>query len=157
VMQDLIPAAPEQLGLDPIRLAPVAELLEQAAVQGAYPGAVALVARYGRVALHVAVGRLRPDGPPMQPQTVFDLASMTKPLVTGSLCVALLERGQLHLQDTVGYFFPDKQLSALRDATLQQLLTHTSGLPPAARACPGPLRSREDVMSILDLALEATP
>jgi CubicO group peptidase (beta-lactamase class C family) len=109
------------------------------------------------VVLEVAVGRLRPDGPPVQPETLFDLASMTKPLVTASLCVALLERGQLHLQDAVGYFFPGKSLSALREVTLQQLLTHTSGLPPAARACPEPLRSRADIVSILDLPLETVP
>src|SRR5262249_10440015 len=132
------------------RLDRCASLLDEGVVQGAFPGAVALVTRCGRVALQVAVGHLWPNGPLAEPGTLFDLASMTKPLATAGLCLALWELGRLHLQDEARHFFPDRSLPHLKGVSLHHLLTHTSGLPPAARACREPLRSREAVLNILE-------
>jgi len=61
-------------------------------------------------------------------ETFFDLASLTKPLVT-SLCVlALIQEGKLCLEDKVAKFFAT-DLSSLQQCTLFHLLTHSSGLP----------------------------
>jgi CubicO group peptidase (beta-lactamase class C family) len=65
---------------------------------------------------------------PVSEETIFDLASLTKPLVTSLSLLTLLEEGKLHLDDTIQKFFgtipPDK-----KKITLFQLLTHSSGLP----------------------------
>jgi CubicO group peptidase (beta-lactamase class C family) len=65
---------------------------------------------------------------PVNEETIFDLASLTKPLVTSLSLLALLEEGKLHLDDTLQKFsetiLPDK-----KEITLFHLLTHSSGLP----------------------------
>jgi CubicO group peptidase (beta-lactamase class C family) len=65
---------------------------------------------------------------PVNEETIFDLASLTKPLVTSLSLLALLEEGKLNLDDTLQKFFetipPDK-----KEITLFHLLTHSSGLP----------------------------
>jgi len=69
-----------------------------------------------------------PQADPVEPDTVFDLASLTKVVATTTSVLILLERGLLSLQSIVGSFFPNCP-GDKRELTVQQLLTHTSGLP----------------------------
>ena len=63
--------------------------------------------------------------------TVFDLASLTKPLATATLILRLCEGGRLHLRQPVTWFFDgDGPLPHLSGVEVRHLLTHTSGLPP---------------------------
>ena len=77
--------------------------------------------------------------------TIFDLASLTKPIVVGTLCMQFVERGKLALDTAAEKYLPAfKQ----KGVTLKHLLTHTSGLPawlPVYLRAP----SREDVISYL--------
>jgi serine-type D-Ala-D-Ala carboxypeptidase len=99
---------------------------------GDFPSAVYLVAERGRVAFAGASGFAVRE--PVQHaatfETIYDLASLTKPLVTGLLCARLVERGELELERAVASylpeFAPDGEKAAL---TVRHLLTHTSGLP----------------------------
>jgi CubicO group peptidase (beta-lactamase class C family) len=92
-------------------------LLERAAASGEVAAAVLEVTAPGRTLVR-AFGRARPD-------TVFLLASITKPM-TAAAVMALVERGQLGLDDPVRKHLPEMASGAI---TVRHLLTHTSGLP----------------------------
>ena len=82
--------APRALGFDGRRLRQAMGIVEEGHAGGAYPGATALVIRHGRVAGWLAVGsaELEPNPRPIERDTLFDLASLTK--VVGGLSAALL-------------------------------------------------------------------
>jgi len=69
------------------------------------------------------------------PATIFDLASLTKPMATATCLMQLVEQGKLHLQQSVHRFFEDEfgPLPHLSGVEVRHLLTHTSGLPPIPR------------------------
>ena len=104
-----------------------------------YAGAVALVAKNGVIVLHDAVGdALRfsdgkwtelPEGErvPARPDTIFDLASISK-LFTSVAAMQLVEAGKLDLHETVAHYIPEFAQNGKATITVEQLLTHTSGL-----------------------------
>jgi CubicO group peptidase (beta-lactamase class C family) len=61
--------------------------------------------------------------------TVYDLASLTKPLITGLLCSRRIEAGELTLDSSVSHFLPEFDRTDKHTITVRELLTHTSGLP----------------------------
>ncbi|MYS78015.1 serine hydrolase, partial [Streptomyces sp. SID5926] len=73
-------------------------------------------------------GTRRWDGPPLDGDDLWDLASVTKP-IAGLVVMALVERGALGLDDTVGAYLPDYRDGDKAELTVRQLLTHTSGIP----------------------------
>jgi CubicO group peptidase (beta-lactamase class C family) len=107
------------------------ELVEAAIRRRLFPGMELLVARGDETLLHEAWGTLEvgPEAPPMRPGTVFDIASLTKPLATATALLILLEQGVLGLEDKAADFFPEFDSPDKRGITLRHLLTHTSGLP----------------------------
>ena len=98
---------------------------------GQTPGAVALVGRGDEVLCHVAVGHraLAPRALPMRPDTVFDLASLTKPVATATAFLQLIDAGLVCLRDPIAQYVRWLDPEGLSVATLRHLLTHTSGLP----------------------------
>ena len=146
--QGLSTATPEAVGLSSPRLARVTEAVKGEIAKGRYPGAVALVARRGKVAYFEALGQRDPQtGAPMTKDAIFRLYSMTKPF-TSVATMMLLEDGRLLLNDPVSKYIPklkglqvsvprvDTQtgkvtyalVPAEREMTIQDLLRHTSGL-----------------------------
>jgi CubicO group peptidase (beta-lactamase class C family) len=124
-------ADPAELGLRPEKLAAAEELLVQGLESCDYTCAVYLLARHGRVAACGAMGKLgREEGdPPAALDTIFDMASVTKPVATATSLMILIERGILHLNQPVTDFFPDRRVPHLSGVTVKHLATHTSGLP----------------------------
>ena len=61
--------------------------------------------------------------------TIYDLASLTKPLVTGLLCAKRIEAGELTLDSAVAHYLPEFERTDRQMITVRHLLTHTSGLP----------------------------
>lgn len=125
------PAEHAEPGLIPPR---TRELLRAAVGSGGLPGAaLGVVDAAGRRAtLLVGHARLQPGPAPLQADTVFDLASLTKPLFTARTVLRAAEDGRLDLDDAVGVHLPElawMQDTALRARTLRELLTHTAGLP----------------------------
>jgi CubicO group peptidase (beta-lactamase class C family) len=123
-------AKPDEVGMDGARLARIDAAVAQAIAESRCPGAVVLVARHGKVALRKAYG-LRaklPREEPMTADTVFDLASLTKPIATASAVMLLVERGKLRLDDRVAKHLPDFGKHGKEKITVEQLLLHTSGL-----------------------------
>jgi CubicO group peptidase (beta-lactamase class C family) len=92
--------------------------------------AALLVARHGRVVLHRGFGRLSPapDAPVVRPDSVFLLASITKP-VTACAVMLLVERGQVSLVDPINHYLPEFTGGERDKVLVRDLLRHTSGLP----------------------------
>jgi len=89
--------------------------------------------------------------------TIYDLASLTKPLITGLICAKLIERKGLNLDYPVCYYLPEFERVDKREITIQNLLVHTSGFP-AWKPFYLCAESREDILNlIVSEPLEAKP
>lgn len=108
---------------------PLAEFLARGRDAGIYPGAVGAIGSADGHTHVAAVGARDPAcEEPMTRSTLFDVASLTKPVVTTTVTLALVERGVIALSDALGRYCPDQR----REIQLVELLTHTSGLQPYA-------------------------
>lgn len=98
---------------------------------GVFPGAV-LAVRCGGSPVHVAcAGSLstHPPGVAVTASTIYDLASLTKPLATVTAVALLVQEGCCHLEDPVEAILPELASAPAGAATVWHLLTHSSGLP----------------------------
>ncbi|WP_454850029.1 serine hydrolase domain-containing protein [Promicromonospora soli] len=102
---------------------------------GVYPGAVWAVGNADGVIDRGASGLLDPrrSDEPMKPDTVFDVASLTKILAVWTTIGTLWQDGHLDLDEPLGQFWPDVAGHPLGQVTAHQLLTHTAGLPLRAQ------------------------
>ncbi|HEY7582874.1 MAG TPA: serine hydrolase domain-containing protein, partial [Acidimicrobiia bacterium] len=109
----------------------VSRLLADAVEGKTVPGAVALVRHRGEVAYHEAFGwaATAPQPRKMTPETIFDLASLTKPLVGATVALALVDRGLISLDEEITRFLPELVQVRRQGVTWRRLLSHTSGLP----------------------------
>jgi len=109
----------------------ISALLAERIEAGDFPSAVYLVAEGGRARFAGAHGDAvrEPERRPATLETIYDLASLTKPLVTGLLAAILFERGAFELDEAVAGRLPELDRDGMRGVTVRQLLTHTSGLP----------------------------
>jgi CubicO group peptidase (beta-lactamase class C family) len=114
-----------------VDFAGVGREIEQAVAAGAFPGAVILVSRAGRVLHHAAFGcrSLEPERAPMQPDTIFDLSSLTKPLATTTAFMLLVKERKVGLDDRVTRFFHNFGVHGKTHVAFRHLLAHSSGLP----------------------------
>lgn len=105
--------------------------LDQAVAGGVFPGAVLAIRQGGVRVCVIPAGRLStdPPGSAVTSSTIYDLASLTKPLATVTAMALLVQRGQCRLDDRVDSVLRELQGAAAGPATLRQLLTHSSGLP----------------------------
>jgi len=135
--------------LSPDGLSAACELVDKGLARGLYTGAALYVSRGGTTAVSHCVGHTdETRATAIDEHTLFDLASLTKPMVT-ALSVLLLEAdGKLGLDQRVTEFFPQRALDHLKDVTLFGLVTHTSGLP-AWRDLQGEQGTREHALETL--------
>ena len=96
-------ASPEEVGMSLARLRAADEVILRAISDKKTPGAVLAVVRHGKLAYLKAYGNRQtyPTTQPMTTQTVFDMASCTKPMATAISAMLLVERGQLRRSDPV--------------------------------------------------------
>jgi uncharacterized protein YbbC (DUF1343 family)/CubicO group peptidase (beta-lactamase class C family) len=130
--QGLPLARPEAVGMSSAKLNQIDALVEQDIKDKKLPGAVVLVGHRGRIVFRKAYGNrsLVPTVEKMTVDTIFDVASLTKPIATATSIMILVEQGKLRLSDTVGKFIPDIDDPQAKQVTILQLLTHTSGYRP---------------------------
>jgi CubicO group peptidase (beta-lactamase class C family) len=109
----------------------ISEFLRERIAAGDFPSAVYLAAEKGEIVLEGAIGNsvVEPEIIPARVDTIYDLASMTKPLITGLLAAKLIEKREIELADTVSKYFSEFDTVEKRAISIQNLLTHTSGLP----------------------------
>lgn len=104
------------------------KLLHQGIKAGVFPGAVAYVSVDGKISFFEAVGNrsIKPEVKPMCKNTLFDLASLTKPVATATLAMQLIEKKMIDLDQCVNDILEEFDRAGI---TIKHLLTHTSGLP----------------------------
>jgi len=137
----------------------ISMLLAERIIAGDFPSAVYVVAEGGRAVFADALGHAvrEPEEYAATLETIYDLASLTKPLVTGLLCAMMFERGGLRLDENVSHYLPEFDTSDKRALSLRQLLTHTSGLP-AWRPLYITARTKDDALrAIADEPLQFEP
>jgi CubicO group peptidase (beta-lactamase class C family) len=145
IAEEIKVVRPENVGLSSLRLDRVGNLIRNHIEEKKMAGAVVLVARHGKIAYFESFGLADKDKP-MQNDTMFRIASMTKPLVSVAL-LQLYEEGRLLLSDPVAKYIPEfahpkvlemlpegsnppfRLVPAKRELTVKDLLTHTAGLP----------------------------
>ena len=141
----LTKAAPESQGMSSDRLARIDTMIMQAVEKGDIPGAVALVARNGRIVYHKAFGMAdNQSGRVMKTDDIFRIASQTK-AITATAVMILWEEGKFRLDDPISKYIPEFRNPGLlktfnpkdttyttepakSEITIRQLLTHTSGI-----------------------------
>jgi serine-type D-Ala-D-Ala carboxypeptidase len=106
-------------------------LLAERINAGDFPSAVYLVARDGQEILSNALGFAvkAPISIPATTETIYDLASLTKPLATALSCAIAVQAGRLELDRPVSEYLPEFNRPEKREIRVSDLLTHTSGLP----------------------------
>jgi CubicO group peptidase (beta-lactamase class C family) len=106
-------------------------MLRRAVLAGRFPGCVAMWGRGDGPARVAAVGdaSVYPVRFPADTGIWYDLASLTKPLVVGTLCLLAFRRGALRLGDEVGESLPEASPSPIASISVARLLGHASGLP----------------------------
>tara|TARA_B110000483_G_scaffold25780_1_gene30683 strand:- start:2271 stop:3557 length:1287 start_codon:yes stop_codon:yes gene_type:complete len=142
--EPLADASPVSVGLSPERLDRIDTMIEDAIAAEQIPGAVALIARDGKIAYHRAFGTADPDGRELQLDSIFRIASQTK-AITSTAIMMLWEEGHFKLDDKLSKFLPefanptvlvayghDTRRYSTRPAnngiTIRQLITHNSGI-----------------------------
>jgi len=128
---DTMPLNGGMAALDEVLDAVVPEGLSE----GNIPGAVIAVGHktssgYERWQKAYGFQRIEPRSVPMRADAIFDLASMTKPIATGTSLMVLVDEGRLSVEDPVGKYLPEFKGGDKRDITIRHLMTHMSGLPP---------------------------
>ena len=98
--------------------------------RGVFPGAVVLVGQGSSILYRQAFGwrSLDPARVPAEEKTIYDVASLTKPLATTLALMLLVKEKKLRLDDRVTRFFPNFSAGGKQTITLRQLLSHSSGL-----------------------------
>ncbi len=133
--------SPVQAGLSPARLMRLEAAIQRQIDAGHLPGVTMAISRRGKVAYSKSLGALRPSGPRMQPDAIFRIYSMTKPIVSTALMM-LVEEGRVFISEPLSKYLPEfadmkvgvesggklKLVAAEREITLHDLLRHTSGL-----------------------------
>jgi CubicO group peptidase (beta-lactamase class C family) len=119
---------PEDVGMVASRLERVNHILTDETKSGRVTAASVLVARRGVIVLRKGWGKLAPDAAKAGPETVYIVASISKP-ITVLMLMLLVERGQVSLNDPVQKYLPEFQGPNRDKVRVQDLLTHTSGLP----------------------------
>ena len=137
----------------------VARLLAEAVDGGTVAGAVGLVRLRGELAWHEAFGQasVTPEPQPMTRETIFDLASLTKPLVGATVSLVLVEQGILSLDEEITRLVPELAHVKRKGVTLRRILSHCSGLP-GWRPLYVWTQDRDEVLRVIDsLGLATDP
>jgi len=105
--------------------------MDQAVAEGVFPGAVLAVRHGGDRLWVIPAGCLStdPSSEAVEKTTIYDLASLTKPLATVTSLALLVQDGRCRLDDPIVSVLPELEDAAVGPATIRQLLTHSSGLP----------------------------
>src|SRR5712691_2971502 len=117
------------IAIDPARLQRAVAVAEEAVHNGPYPSAVIAVANAEATILTHTVWH--PDRAPAAQDSIFLLASITKPIVATAI-MRLIEEGRLLLSDPIARYIPEFELFEKGRVTVWHVLTHTSGLDESA-------------------------
>jgi CubicO group peptidase (beta-lactamase class C family) len=145
--------SPAEAGFDADKLATIDADIAAAIDEKKLPGCVVCIGRCGKIALLKSYGHrsLEPTKDEMTTDTVFDLASLTKPIATATSAIILIEQGKLKLSEPVASYLPDLAANGKEAITVEQLFLHTGGLIPdndIADYADGPEKAIERVFAL---------
>ena len=125
-------ASPQEAGFNPAKLDRLDSLMNYWVAKGAFPGAQLLVARHGMITYDKCFGTLDTSlySRRVQPNTMYDLASLTKVVATTFAAMKLYDEGKLNLDAPVARYLPQFAQNGKSKVTVRNLLVHDSGLPP---------------------------
>ena len=120
---------PESVGLDSEKLNKIDEVAKQMIQMQAAPGANVLIVKNGKVVFERSYGHLDyQQSAPVTPETVYDLASITKVLATTQAVMFLHSRGELDMNKTLGDYLPELKGTNKAQLVLKDVLAHEAGL-----------------------------
>lgn len=124
--------SPESAGMSSARLAQIDGIVADGLRREEMCGCVVLVGRRAGIVFEKAYGdrQVLPEREAMTLDTVFDLASLTKPIATGTSLMTLVEEGKVRIEDPVAKYLPEFAVNGKEEVTILQLLTHQAGLIP---------------------------
>ncbi|HBE70464.1 MAG TPA: hypothetical protein DDW52_20130, partial [Planctomycetaceae bacterium] len=124
--------SPESVGMSSDRLAGISDLVHTGIADAKMPGCVVCIGRAGKIVYLEAFGKRKLGEAPeaMTTDTVFDMASITKPVATATSIMKLVEDGKIRLNDTAASFFPEFGQNNKESITIKHMLIHQSGLIP---------------------------
>ena len=145
--------------IDRDRLNRIDDAVAAALKRGDCPGAVVLVIHGDQVVFRKAYGHrvLQPDKVAMTADTVFDMASITKPVATATSAFVLVEQGKLRVSEKVATYWPEFAAHGKADVTVEHLLTHTSGLTADNALADYKGGKAASMKRVAELELEAEP
>jgi CubicO group peptidase (beta-lactamase class C family) len=125
-----LPITARAADVDKTKLAEIDTAVEDAIKRRDCPGAVVVVIHADTVVYRKAYGKraVKPDEVAMTTDTVFDMASLTKPIATGTSVMLLIQQGKLKPGDLVSKYWPEFAAGGKEKVTIEHLLLHTSGL-----------------------------
>lgn len=125
-------AAPADMDMSASRLEVIDQIVAEGIERGEMPGCVVLVGRKGHIVFRKAYGlrAVEPESEPMTTDTIFDLASITKPVATATSVMLLVQDGRFDVDAPVSRYLTDFTSDGKDAITVRQLLTHQSGLIP---------------------------
>ncbi len=146
-------------GIDATRFEAIDALVNDAIDEGKLPGAVVTIGFQNQVVFQRAYGhrQLQPTPLRMTKDTVFDLASLTKPIATATSVMILVDRGEITLEDPVSKHLPEFANHGKEEITIKQLLLHTSGLIPDNAMADYVDNAEKAMENVMNLGLNYTP
>lgn len=121
--------SPGEAGINAEKLLAIDSIANDAIAKGATPGCVVLVAKDGRIAFHKAYGNLSyTNHTPVNPETIYDMASVTKICATTLSVMKLIDEGKLELKKTLGDYLPWVKGSNKESLLIENILLHQAGL-----------------------------
>ena len=153
----MLPAVPDRLTSE-LSLT-ISTLLAEQINSGDFPSAVYVIAEHGREVFADALGDAvrEPETHQATLETIYDLASLTKPLITGLICAQLVEFGELTLDSSVANYLLEFDRPDKNRITIRELLMHTSGLPAWRPLYLLAVEKESALASIANEALDARP
>ena len=141
---------PEEVGMMSESLASVDSLINAGISERVFPGAAVSIGRPGVLVKLDGYGYFTYDAEKrVTPQSIFDLASLTKVVATTTAVMQLYEQGSLNLDDRVTKYLPAFGQKGKDDLTLRHLMTHTSGLRPFRPFHKEGITSRQQVINAI--------
>ncbi|MFH1882503.1 MAG: serine hydrolase domain-containing protein [Planctomycetota bacterium] len=122
---------PVQKEIPKQRFSRIDHVIEEEIEKGNFPGAVVLIGKHNEISYWEAFGNevIEPFEEPICRNTIFDLASLTKPIATATSIMILRDRKAVELDDYVGTYLSAFACNGKEEVRIRHLLSHTSGLP----------------------------
>lgn len=130
-LRKLVTGRPQYVGMDALYLDAADTIIQRAIAEKAIPGCQLLVAKDGMVVKNKAYGYLTYDSiSPVTNSTLYDLASITKPLATTQAIMMLMESGKIAIDASLSVYLDYLQSTNKSTITIRQILSHQAGLYP---------------------------